>query len=101
MGGNLDDAADKFQAASSAAFVDSNDPPMFFYNGTDDKLVPLIWTAACVNACQKAGVKAEWCKIENAGHLAAATDYEALSKAYDFLVTELMPESIKPQKTTP
>ena len=47
MGGDLDSVPEKFKAASSAAFVDKSDSPMFFFNGTKDELVPLAWTEKC------------------------------------------------------
>jgi len=91
MGGTLDTVPEKFLAASSSAFADKDDPPMFFFNGTEDKLVPLSWTQSCFGALKAAGVKTEFHKIEGAGHMQAAQNREALEKAYDFLKTELLP----------
>ena len=91
MGGTLDTVPEKFLAASSSAFADKDDPPMFFFNGTEDKLVPLSWTQSCFGALKAAGVKTEFHKIEGAGHMQAAQNREALEKAYGFLKTELLP----------
>ncbi|QDT12589.1 Carboxylesterase NlhH [Planctomycetes bacterium K23_9] len=99
MGGNLDSVPEKFQAASAAAFVDAKDPPTFFFNGTKDKIVPLIWTQACHLAMKDAGVKTELYVIEGAGHIQAASDKTALSKACDFLVGEL--QTIPPTEALP
>jgi len=93
MGGDLTTKPDVFRAASSAAFVDKDDSPMFFFNGTEDKLVPLPWTQSCFEALKKAGVRTEMHKIEGAGHLRAAVDQEALKKAYAFLASELLSKS--------
>ena len=76
--------------ASSAAFVDKNDPPVFFFNGTKDKLVPLAWTQSCYRALKSAGVKTEMHTIEGAGHMAAAANRDALKKAYAFMSRELL-----------
>lgn len=89
MGGDLKTVPDRFRNASSAAFVDKNDAPTFFFNGTKDELVPLTWTRSCFEALKKAGVKTEMHTIEGAGHMRAAADKVALEKAYQFLSREL------------
>ena len=89
MGGDLDSAKEKFHSASAAAFVDRNDPPVFFFNGTADTLVPIAWTKTCFEALKQNGVKTEMHTIEGAGHLQAAANIEALEKAYKFLTDEL------------
>lgn len=92
MGGDLDQVPETFRQASTAAFVDANDAPIFFYSGTEDDLVPMKWTKACYEALKNAGVKTEFYEIEGAGHLRAAADGAALRKAYSFLETELQAE---------
>lgn len=89
MGGNLKTVPDKFLKASAAAFVDKNDPPIFFFNGTADELVPLAWSKSCHDALKACGVKSELHTIEGAGHLQAAMNPKALEKAYTFLQHEL------------
>ena len=96
FGGDLEKERDKFNSASSAAFVDKNDAPTFFFNGTKDRLVPLTWTESCFKAMQKAGVKCQLHKIKGAGHIPAAMNYEALQKGYAFLRVELL--GAKPTK---
>lgn len=91
MGGDLDEVPDKFRDASSAAFVDANDAPTFFFNGTKDELVPVKWTKQCFDALKEAGVKTEMYEVEGVGHLRAAGDREALKRAYAFLEAQLVP----------
>lgn len=100
FGGNLDTQRDLFNAASSAAFVDRDDPPMFFFNGTNDRLVPFAWTESCFKALRKAGVRTELHRIEGAGHLQAAMNHEALQKGYRFLREELLCEETTGPLTT-
>ena len=96
MGGDLDAVPDNFKAASTTAFIDKDDPPMFFFNGTADGLVPLVWTLPCHAALKAVGVKTALHKIEGADHMKAARDVEALAKACEFLEDELRPkESVK------
>lgn len=94
MGGDLTTVPEKFKAASSVAFVDKNDAPTFFFNGTRDKLVPVGWSSSCLKALKDAGVRAEMHEVKDADHMQAARDPEALKKAYQFLQRELM-ESAK------
>ena len=48
MGGDLDSVPEKFKSASPAVFLDKKDPPIFFWNGTKDMLVPMNWTKPCL-----------------------------------------------------
>ena len=89
MGGDLKTQPKRFRDASATAFVDKDDPPVFFFNGTDDKLVPIEWSKSCHEALKTCGVKTEMHSIEGAGHLAAAMNPAALEKAYSFLQSEL------------
>ncbi|MFM7925621.1 MAG: alpha/beta hydrolase fold domain-containing protein [Planctomycetaceae bacterium] len=89
MGGDRKAVPEKFEAASPTAFVDAKDPPFFFFNGTDDKLVPLIWSMTCHTALRGAGVRSEVYRVEGAGHLQAAMNREAIQRSVAFLATEL------------
>lgn len=92
MGGNLKTVPERFRNASPTAFVDKDDAPTFFFNGTKDELVPLSWTRACHDAMKAAGVKTELHVIEGAGHMLAAANPTALQKAIEFLAGELIDE---------
>jgi len=98
MGGDLTSKKELFLEASTAAFVDAADAPLFFFNGSADMLVPEAWTKACFFALKSAGVKTEFYSIANAGHMQAAMNPGALKKACDFLAAVLVPES-KPARS--
>jgi len=89
MGGDLDSVPEKFHQASSVAFVDAEDAPIFFFNGTADDLVAVKWSKDCHDALKKVGVRTEMHLVEGAGHIAAALNFEAIQKACDFLNEEL------------
>ena len=89
MGGDLKTVPDKFNAASATAFVDKDDAPVFFFNGTADELVPLEWSKSCHDALKACGVRTELHTIEGARHIPAAMNSKALDKAYEFLESEL------------
>jgi acetyl esterase/lipase len=96
MGGDLKSHPKVFLSASAAAFADKNDPPVFFFNGDEDKLVPLAWTKSCYEALKNSGVKTEMHIIKGAGHMQAAGDKEALQKAAEFLKQELLEKKEEP-----
>ena len=89
MGGDLKTCPDLFRDASATAFVDKEDAPVFFFNGTVDKVVPIAWSQSCYEALKSIGVKTEMHTIEGAGHMEAARDVVALEKAFAFLEAEL------------
>ena len=89
MGGDLKTCPDLFRDASATAFVDKEDAPVFFFNGTVDKVVPIAWSQSCYDALKSIGVKTEMHTIEGAGHMEAARDVVALEKAFAFLEAEL------------
>lgn len=90
MGGDLKTEKEKFHDASSAAFADGEDAPIFFFNGTADRVVPLVWTKKCYDALKEAGVKTELYTIEGASHMEAAANPAALAKGYEFLQSVLL-----------
>jgi acetyl esterase/lipase len=94
MGGDLMSCPDLFREASATAFVDKEDAPVFFFNGTVDKVVPMAWSQSCFDALKSSGVKTEMHTIEGAGHMEAARDNVALEKAFAFLEAELKIDSI-------
>ena len=89
MGGDLDTVPEKFHQASSVAFVDPNDAPTFFFNGTADDLVSVEWSKECHDALKEAGVKTEMHLVEGAGHISAAMNPDAILAACKFLKSEL------------
>lgn len=97
MGGDLDKVPEKFKAASTVPFVDKDDPPFFFFNGTNDKVVPMVWTKSLFEALKTAGVRAELYEVDGAGHMQAAADEKALTQAYEFLSAELRKNAATPE----
>ena len=89
LGGSYAEKKENFENASPTKFVSSDDPPVYFFNGTKDGLVPLAWTMPLYEKLKAAGVKVEMHKVEGAGHLTAAINPQALSGAFDFLDEQL------------
>jgi triacylglycerol lipase len=85
LGGEYEQQRANFENASPTTFVSKDDAPMIFFNGTQDRLVPLTWTQPLYDSLKNAGVPVELYKIEGAGHMEAALDENALKAAFDFL----------------
>ena len=69
--------------------VTPDDPPMFFFHGEQDQLVPLISPALMQQELQRAGVQAELYIIPKVGHMAASFDRTAIERAIAFLASHL------------
>jgi acetyl esterase/lipase len=75
-----------FRESSPAAYVSSDDPPVFLYHGTWDTLVPLDQATDYKAALDAAGVINELYLLRGLGHIAAfLLDGEAVQRGADFL----------------
>ena len=74
-----------YRDASPAQFLSSDDPPIFFYHGKEDYLVPFGQPMAMAEALGKLGVHAEVFAVENVGHLACFVDRSAVEAGKKFL----------------
>jgi acetyl esterase/lipase len=84
LGGTRTAKPEAYRVASPAAFITNDDPPMFFFHGAGDLLVPPNSPQRMVALLTKAGVKAEMHLIKDAGHLGAMFDRETLALALAF-----------------
>ena len=85
LGGTRGEKEEAYRLASPLAFVSKDDPPMFFYHGEKDFLVPQFSLLVMTAALKGAGVEAELHVIPEAGHIEAFLDQPALDKACEFL----------------
>jgi triacylglycerol lipase len=84
LGGTRAAQPEAYRVASPAAFVSADDPPMFFFHGTRDALVPMHSPQRMVELLASTGVTAEMYSIEGRGHVAALFDSEAQRRAVAF-----------------
>jgi acetyl esterase/lipase len=89
FGGTPAEKPDAYRDASPANYVTNDDPPMFFFHGVDDELVPLRSPRRMVEKLQQAGVPVEMVEIPGAGHIAAVVDRTAMSQAVAFVEKNL------------
>ena len=93
LGGSRSNKPQIYHSASPAAFVDKDDAPIFFFNGSADMLVPVkthpavgyAGPTALHAALKKAGVETDLHIIKGAGHFFAIFNKTALDASYAFL----------------
>lgn len=95
LGGTRREKPEQYRLASPAAFITPDDPPMFFFHGDKDQLVPMESPEAMCRDLQKAGVEAELYVVPDMGHTFAAMDRTALEKSVAFLAEHLQREETR------
>jgi triacylglycerol lipase len=89
LGGSRATCPEQYRLASPAAFISRDDPPMFFFHGQEDHLVPLLSPTLMQKALASVGVASELYIVPDLGHTAAAMDRTAIDKAIAFLEEHL------------
>jgi acetyl esterase/lipase len=92
LGGSPATCPEQYRLASPAAFVTPDDPPMFFFHGERDQLVPLASAEHMRHELATAGVEAKLYIVPNLGHVAASMDRGAIDRAIVFLSDHLKPQ---------
>jgi len=85
LGGSRGEKPDVYREASPVSFVTKDDPPVFFFHGTEDRLVPRGSVDRMIKLLEEAGVNAKLHEIPDKGHLTAFVDKTAQDKAILFL----------------
>lgn len=84
LGGTRSQKADNYRDASPTNFVTADDPPMYFFSGEDDVIVPISSPRRMFAALQAAGVATEFYAVKNSGHIQTLFDRTALDHALTF-----------------
>ncbi len=92
LGGTRREKPEQYRLASPAAFASADDPPMFFFHGEKDDLVPLDSPTLMCRVLQDVGVQSELYVVPGAGHNRALMDRAALEKSIKFLAAHLQGE---------
>ena len=92
LGGTRREKPEQYRLASPAAFASADDPPMFFFHGEKDRLVPVDSPVLMCRVLQDAGVEAQLYVVPEAGHNRALMNPSALEKSVAFLVEHLQGE---------
>ncbi len=93
LGGTRREVPEQYRNASPAAFISSDDPPMFFFHGEKDSLVPVESPQLMVRKLSDVGVSSELYMVPDTGHVFAVMDRGALKKSVRFLSEHLSAEA--------
>jgi acetyl esterase/lipase len=93
LGGSRAEKPDAYRIASPAAYIRRGDPPMFFFHGEQDLLVPIASPKRMVRLLQGAGVPAEMYMVKDAGHIQTIFDRPAVERAIAFADRYLKPQN--------
>jgi len=92
LGGTRSGKPDAYRDASPANFITPDDPPMLFFHGAQDELVPIASPKSMVEQLVERKIKAEFHMVPKAGHLQAITDRDALAHVLAFANVQLKVE---------
>lgn len=93
LGGSRAQKPEQYRLASPASFVTPDDPPMFFFHGENDNLVPLVSPQQMRDALADAGVTTDLHVVPRLGHIATSVDREAIDRSIAFLGQHLKPQA--------
>ncbi len=85
MGGSRRDIPKLYHDISPVNFVTSQCPPMLFYHGTQDLIVPPKSSRLMFEQLKQCGVQTEYLQVPGQGHLTTFIDAPARVKAIEFL----------------
>ena len=86
-------APEQYRLASPAAFVTADDPPMFFFHGENDDLVPRVSPTKMAAALTAVGVPNELYVVPHCGHIMACMNWPAIERSAAFLEKHLKPQA--------
>lgn len=85
LGGTRNEKPDAYRDASPAQYITADDPPMFFFHGEEDDIVPIRSPQRMADLLKEAGVGVEFHAIAKAGHMGAIVDRDAMLAALAFV----------------
>jgi dipeptidyl aminopeptidase/acylaminoacyl peptidase len=85
LGGTPAEKPDAYRDASPANYITSDDPPMFFFHGTADDIVPIRSPQRMADKLKEAGITVKFHEIPEAGHMGAVVDRDAMLDALAFV----------------
>ena len=89
LGGTRAEKPRAYELASPANFVSKDDPPMLFFHGDADTLVPIQSAQSMIAKLSAVGVPAQLYAIHDAGHIPAFHDAQATVETVKFFETHL------------
>jgi triacylglycerol lipase len=95
LGGTRAEKQAAYEQASPLNFASKDDPPILFFHGEDDRLVPILGAQTMVAKLTSLGVTARLVTIPGAGHPQAVGDERAWTESVKFLQEHLQNTAAK------
>lgn len=92
LGGTRGEKPENYRLASPTSFATADDPPVFFFHGDKDRLVPLVSPRSLQAALEDEGVTCKFHTLEGKGHIGAFLDLSSAREAVKFLDATLKKE---------
>jgi len=89
LGGSREEVPERYRDASPITRLSQDDPPLFFFHGERDALVPVDNARHAYLQARQVGIAAEYVEAPALGHLMTFLDARAREKAIDFLRAKL------------
>lgn len=89
LGGSRAEKPGTYENASPVAHVTAKCPPIFFFHGTDDTVVPIIQAQVMYDKLTNLGIPTVFYQSEGRGHLGCLIDHHARQEALKFLDRQL------------
>ncbi len=89
LGGTPAEKPAAYREASPTTYITADDPPMFFFHGEADDIVPIRSPRRMVEGLKEAGVAVEIYAIPETGHMGAVVDGQAVQRALAFVAHHL------------
>ena len=93
LGGTREKVPENYRLASPTTFATADDPPVFFFHGEKDTLVPEISPKALMTALEAHDIKCQFHVVSGKGHIGAFLDRNSPKEAVKFLDAKLKARS--------
>ncbi len=91
FGGTRARFPERYRNASPVNLLTADDPPLFFFHGSNDLLVPFNNSLSSHQKAVECGIPSKHFCVHDVGHLIAFIDRDARRQAIDFLKANLQP----------
>lgn len=91
LGGSREEFPDRYRSASPIHLLTSDDPPLFFFHGEDDFIVPIENSKKMLAKVVSLGIVNEYREVPKLGHLMTFVDRKSRLDAIEFLKKHLAP----------
>lgn len=89
LGATRRQAPERYKEASPITHLTRNDPPIFFYHGENDLLVPLTGVEKMVEKAKRMGVRCELMLVPQKEHILTFFDQDSFDRGLEFIEQQM------------